>query len=409
MKKFHFTIISHLCLFMFLGIPTDAQDTTDLLPCGERPTLSDAFQVEPTLFCLEQAIIQEEGVAGDYTSLVFDDDYRLYATNPLDGEVVVFTDTDDDDLIDTETILLSDLAFPHGLAYANGFLYILGDGTLYEYMLETDTLSVLVDDLPQNRTFATRAILVHDEFLYIGIPAPCDLCVYDTQEESHLRGTILRMRLDGTERTVIADGLRYPTALTIYNNQLLITDVAADYHRLETHVDEINTINLPADTDTIPNFGFPHCFGLNTVENQIDMDFDCTSATPPTYSLATNSTPFAMSVYQGDGFEWLQNSLLLAFQGSDDSSLVVGHALYAIRPDSATTLTYHAIAPSNTQSGGIMNIPNLQHTGIVPFHTERVNRTGNGIFPQNVYSVAVDQHGWIYFSTSFDGLFVIRP
>ncbi|MEL6308444.1 MAG: hypothetical protein AAFQ52_09905 [Chloroflexota bacterium] len=151
MKKFPFTIISHLCLFMFLGIPTNAQDTTDLLPCGERPTLSDAFQVEPTLFCLEQAIIQEEGVAGDYTSLVFDDDYRLYATNPLDGEVVIFTDTDDDDLIDTETILLSDLAFPHGLAYANGFLYVLGDGTLYEYILETDTLSVLVDDLPEKR------------------------------------------------------------------------------------------------------------------------------------------------------------------------------------------------------------------------------------------------------------------
>ncbi|MEO1643707.1 MAG: hypothetical protein AAFR67_00870, partial [Chloroflexota bacterium] len=111
---------------------------------------------------------------------------------------------------------------------------------------------------------------------------------------------------------------------------------------------------------------------------------------------------------QGNTFEWLQDSFLLALLDSGGGN-VMGNAIFGITPTANDTVIYDGIAPSNFQTGGVVRVSGLPRTAILPYHTERVNRTGFGIFPEQVYSVAVDENGWIYFTTSFNGLHVLRP
>ncbi|MEL6527068.1 MAG: hypothetical protein AAFQ07_15295, partial [Chloroflexota bacterium] len=135
-------IVVFIVLYMltFNESTSKSQEASSLPFCSERPTLNDVFQVDPFLFCLEAPLSQEESTYGQYTSLVFDDDNRLYATNPLDGEVVVFTDENNADygLVDTKSVLISDLEFPHGLSYSEGTLYILGNGIVYSYNIASE-------------------------------------------------------------------------------------------------------------------------------------------------------------------------------------------------------------------------------------------------------------------------------
>ena len=84
------------------------------------------------------------------------------------------------------------------------------------------------------------AITVHDNRLYIGLPMPCDFC----EGDHPLHGTVVSMALDGTDRQVVARGLRYPAGMTVYHDALWITDTARDGLRGENWLDEINRVSL---------------------------------------------------------------------------------------------------------------------------------------------------------------------
>lgn len=391
----HFFLI--LFWVMILSLQTTAQD---LPACGERDYLVEYPRVETLLWCMEQAVFVEEGGEMAFTALAFGDDGTLYATRPLSGEVLAIVDSNDDFLVDNPTVIAEGLRLPNGLAFANGELYIIGDGMIYRYADGETT--VLVDDLPNGRGFMASGITVHEEHLYVGIPFPCDFCLPDNE----LHGTVLSFALDGSERQIVAQGLRYPAGLQFYEGTLWVTDTSRDgFHDLQA-LDELNRIDL--DSDAIPHFGFPFCYGQNNSFDS-DAEFDCSRATAPTLNLASHSTPLAIIPYESNLLPFITGDLLIVFGGSFDNSIIRGYAVYSIdmlRDDGR--IQYEAILPGDKAIAGDARFFYEPDIGMRLNHATLVNQRGAGIWPHRVYDVAVSSEGWIYISTGGGQILVLR-
>lgn len=372
----------------------------DLPACSQREFLAEFPRVSPLYYCIELPVLADSPADRTYTSLVFDDEGILYATHPYRGQIVALTDTDGDFLPDSETIIADNLRYPNGITHYNDLLYVLGDGIIYT--ITDGIVETLVDDLPGGRGFIARAILIHEDMLYIAIPSPCDYC----EPDDPLHGTVIRMQMDGSEPEVIAEGLRYPAALAIYQDALLVTDSVRDAYDIDTVYDEINRIDL--NSEEIPHFGFPYCIGYDNIPDY-EADFDCDSAISPIISLRTGSNPIALTAYEDETFPQLIGHMMVVSSGSSNSSHISGHALFSfnitddgfliemIAPvdDSTTPL------PSRWQAEDGRDLL-LNQAGFV-------NNQAGGIFPHFPYDIAVSPEGWLYFSVNGKGIYVLRP
>lgn len=384
-------------LFFCWIISAVVVQSQDLPRCSERDFLAEFPRVEPVFYCIEHPVVTESAGEISYTSLQFADDGTLYATYPYRGQVVALRDTDGDDLPDSEELIAEDLRYPNGLALWDDILYVIGDGVIYT--ITDGTVETLVDDLPGGRGFIAKGITIHEGMLYAGIPSPCDFC----EGDDPLHGTVIHMNLDGTEREVVARGLRYPAGLAISGDSLWITDTARDAFGITTAYDEINRVDLSADT--VPHFGFPYCVGENLVD--LESDFDCSDATVAEVLIRSNSNPIALELYTDDTFPHLENHLMVVLSGSNNSSFIPGHAIFAFDVDEESP-EFQLIAPADNGVGS--GIPDRsQDVNLILRHSEFVNNQAGGLFPHFVYDIAVSPEGWLYFSVGGKGIFVLRP
>ncbi|MEO1290933.1 MAG: hypothetical protein AAFV93_24620 [Chloroflexota bacterium] len=372
----------------------------ELESCSNRQFVAEFPRVNPLYWCIELPFSADREDAQTFTDLHFASDGRLYATHPFRGQVVRLSDSDGDNLPDTETIVADGLRYPNGIAEHNETLYILGDGVIYT--LSGDEIDTLIDDLPSGRGFLARGITIHEDHLYVAIPSPCDFCVGDDL----LHGTVIRMALDGTEQTIIARGLRYPSALEIYQDALWVTDSARDGFSADVFYDEVNRIDL--NSDTVPHFGFPYCVGYDNLPD-LEGDFDCNTATAPIISLRSNSTPISLHHYTDDLFDSMADRLLIVLLGDANSRYIAGHTIIsvAITDDG---FIYENVAPVDNATN---NLPSRwqQADGrdVDPRQTEFVNNQAGGIFPHFPYDVVHSPEGWLYFSVQGKGIYVLRP
>jgi glucose/arabinose dehydrogenase len=387
-------VIVGLCAFIFSST-TYAQE---LPRCSERPLIAELPRVESRLWCLERAIFEHEAGELAFTAIEFAPDGALYATRPLTGELYVMRDTDEDSLPDSPTVAATGMRFPNGLIYAENALYIIGDGNIYRFT--DDILETIVDDLPGGRGFMASGITYYDGWLYIGVPMPCDFCA----PEDELHGTVVRLALDGSQREVIAHGLRYPAGLTVWDGMLWVTDTGRDNARDIQGTDELNRIDL--SSDTIPHFGFPYCEGRANVSN-FPSDFDCTTVTMPTVTLNTHSTPLALQPYVGDAFGFLSGDLLLVLGGSVNNADVRGYQVVYLEVEQGN-FVIETILPHDTSIAGVDRVTISSENIYAPIFSSLLNRRGAGVWPHRIFDVAVSPEGWIYISVGGGQIFVLR-
>jgi glucose/arabinose dehydrogenase len=382
-----------LSCFMIAVLPSFDHMAQDNTSCGERRFVTDFPRVDTDLWCIEHFL--DSSTLGElmYTSLEYGD-HVLYATHPLLGQVVALHDTDDDGLVETETIIAEGLDLPNGLSFYNGSLYILANSTVYRY--DARGLSIITENLSTGRGFIPRAILAYNERIYIGIPFPCNLCEVD----ENVYGVILSISLSGTNSRIIARGLRYPTAIEIFNSALWVTDISYDNAPSLSFMDEINQI--PFGDSQIPHFGFPYC--IDGLEN-LDFagNFDCAQVESPSIILQTGSQPLSLSTYHSELFPWLNEKLLVTLGGSFDNSSIYGYAVVAL-----DETEYEILVPVDHAIAG-------RWTGIVDEGistsggSEVVNRRGAGSWPHRIYDTAISSDGFIILSIGGQGLYALRP
>ena len=398
--KYNFAFLrlcaSIFCLMILLLIGNVTAQ--DLPRCSERPTIADLPRVEPRLWCIERPIFEQGAGELAFTAIETLPDGTLYATRPLTGELYVMRDSEGDNLPDNPVLASDGMRYPNGLVYAEDALYIIGDGHIYRFA--DNTVETLVDDLPGGRGFMASGITYHDGWLYVGIPMPCDFCIPDDE----LHGTIMRLALDGSQRQVIARGLRYPAGLTVWDDALWVTDTGRDGARMVIGTDEINRIDL--NSEAIPHFGFPYCEGRENVANFPDL-FDCTTATSAHFVLYTHSTPLALLPYQGAAFPFLTGDLLLVLGGSVNNAAIRGYQVVFIERENDTVF-FETILPADRIITGVDRVA-YTSAGYIPTFAQILNRRGAGVWTHRIFDVALSPEGWIYISVGGGQIFVLRP
>ncbi len=352
-----------------------------LPPCGERATSLSEPWIQIGLACLEQVINDPSAGTLAFTALAVAPAGTLYAARPLAGEVYALTDSDGDFLPDKAQLIADGLTLPNGLTVDGGALYIAGGSHVYRW--QDGALTTLVSDLPSGGGFWTGGIAIDDGRLYVTTGAPCDFCAADDSA----RGAVLSYALDGSDRQVVATGLRQPVNLALMDGELWVTDSAREGLFDTPDLDELDRVEVGA------NFGFPYCVG---VANTPDMaGFDCANAAAPAVALPTASTPTGLAVYRGGAIPLLEGKLIVALNGSYNQLDLRGFAIVTVDPLTGTVAPLIPARPENT--------PNTD------FSVQEMNYRGSGFYPQRPLDVAVSDEGWLYVSITDGRILALRP
>ncbi len=381
--------VLQVLVVLLVGIVSgNAQELPRNLPrCQDRPGYLDRPVVSARLGCLESVISDDSGGELGFTSLAVAPDGTLYAIRPLQGQVFALTDSDGDGLPDNPEMVADGLTLPNGLAYYDGALYISGGAFIYRFQ-EDGVLETLVDDLPSGGGFWTGGVTIGpDERIYVGIGAPCDFCVPDGE-----RGSILSFTLDGSDRQVVAEGLRFPADLAFHGGVLWTVDTARDGLGDVLNLDELNRVTPGA------HFGWPYCVGADNQPDLLSDYFDCADATAPAQVFRTHSTPLGLVSYTGGAFPTLDGALLVVQGGSHNALTMSGYLVLAVYFDEAGD-------PSD-----LLNIMPADDTSFrTGVNQQELNYTGHGIWPHRPFDVAVNPEGWVYISAGGGQIFVLRP
>ena len=383
--QFSFLVI---CILL-IGTQQNTQAQSDLPRCELRPHLIDPPWVNATYYCAELVIHDESGGEMGFTALAAAPDGTLYATRPLSGEVFALEDADEDGLPESPHTVAQGLTLPNGLIYYNDALYISGGSHVYK--LAGQHLETLVSDLPTGAAFWTGGIAVgQDKRLYVAIGAECDACE-ETQKD---RGTILSFALDGSDRQVVATGLRQPNDLAFQGDTLWTVDTARDDLPYTSNYDELNRVGASV------NFGWPYCLGKENTSDTINASFDCIKVTAPALTFPTHSNPLGIVAYSGEAFPHLKGQLLLTMGGTTGQSYLNGYTLVTVGFDSVgNPLEPHIILPE---------IPgeNPQWANI---NLQKMHYQASGFWQHHPYDVTISGEGWIYISLGGGTIWALRP
>ncbi len=360
----------------------------ELPPCDQRATFVDPPWVDGRYWCLEEVIRDESAGEMGFTALAAAPDGTLYAARPLYGQLLMLSDGDGDGLPESPRVIADGLTLPNGLAYYDGSLYIAGGAHIYRW--RDGELVVLADDLPAGGGFWTGGITVGpDERLYVAIGAACDYC----EQDDPARGTIISMALDGSDRQIVASGLRNPGDVAFRDGVLWTLDTARDGLRESPDLDELNRVEPGAF------FGWPYCIGTANRPDTLASDYDCSQATAAVLTFPTHSTPLGLASYEYDTFPHIRGTLLVTLAGSSHQSHLEGYALAIVRfDDDGTPSESHIIIPEKSVNWDYDRL-DLQST----------HYQGSGLWPRRPLDVAVSAEGWVYLSVGGGRILALRP
>lgn len=376
-----------LCFSIWPLFATQAQ--TPELPCYYRPTSLDKPWIGQDIPCIEEVINLPEAGELAFTSLAVSPDNRLFAARPRSGQVMLLTDGDDDGLPETVETYAEGLDRPNSLAFYEGSLYVAGRNHLYR--ISESQVETLVDSLPGNAGDWVGGIAVGivgdsaEPRIYVAIGAPCDDCVYDSSE----RAVILSYALDGSDRQLVATGLRQPSDLAIHNGELWVVDSAPQGLTGDAMADELNRVTAGAD------FGFPTCVGMGTalVEN------GCDGKVSPAVVFSTGSQPLGLVFYDSDVLESMTGDVLLAMGGTFNQLDLGGYQLAAVSGIETGSPSVRTLIPDSSS-----NDP-----AIASLTPSTLNWRGVGFYPARPYDVVVNDWGWVYISLGGGRILSLRP
>ncbi len=262
----------------------------------------------------------------------------FYVSQTSEGKITVLSFGKD--WVETgRRVFASGLKKPHGLAFdwkEPGMLYVATENAILRYdTTAADPQPSKILDLPPGGRHFTRTIKFGpDERLYVSIGSTCDVCV----EKDERYASLWSLKKDGTDFGQVAKGLRNSVffAREELKGELWATEMGRDGMGNALPPDEINVI--PTDVKTVPDFGWPNCYGQNVHDTAFDKNTyvrnPCMAPfeTPAKVDLGAHVAPLGIAFVPEEGWpeDWWYDAVI-AEHGSWNATSPTGYKLVRVK------------------------------------------------------------------------------
>ncbi len=228
----------------------------------------------------------------------------------------------------------SGLEVPTGVAYRDGTLFVGALERVFRFDGIDDRLAsppaprVVSDRFPSETHHGRRFIAFGpDGKLYLGVGAPCNVCVPD---ERH--GVIQRIDVDrGGEIETVARGVRNSVGFdwSPTDGTLWFTDNGRDMLGDDLPADELDRVSRVGE-----HFGFPYCHQGDSADPEFGARRPCSEFTPPVAKLGAHVAALGMRFYRGTQFPpAYRGNVFIAEHGSWNRSSKVGYQVVRVPID----------------------------------------------------------------------------
>lgn len=166
----------------------------------------------------------------------------------------------------------------------------------------------------------TRTVLIGGNGkLYVSVGSSCNAC----EEKEEVRASIIEMDPDGQNQIHFARGLRNAVGLRWINGRVYATNMGSDHLGVDRPADTFYSLQTAA-----ANYGWPYCFQAgprifpDPKFNPRGAKFDCRKVPKALMAFPAHSSPL--------GFEYFDNSFLVALHGSTNRRLGRGYRVVRV-------------------------------------------------------------------------------
>ena len=276
-------------------------------------------------------------------SMAMGSDGTLFVGTRNEGKVYALKDTDGDYKVDKTYTIVSDLEQPNGVAFKDGALYVAAVSRMFKYnniesQLESPQEPELIyDDYPTEFHHGWKYIAFGpDDKLYVPVGAPCNICDSATVDKRY--ASITRMDLDGSNREIVAHGVRNTVGFTWHpdTDELWFTDNGRDMMGDDIPPGELNKL-----TEAGQHFGYPYCHGGTVKDPEYGDQRPCSDFVPPVQPLGAHVAALGVKFGKGPMFpEAYRGHALLAEHGSWNRSSKVGYRITMVKLENGEAVSY---------------------------------------------------------------------
>lgn len=271
-------------------------------------------------------------------------DGAVYVSRPNSGEVVRLVDADGNGEAESQTVAVSGLNRPHGLAFHGGYLYIANTDGVVRVRLGANGQAVGAPDRVNSYSgggghWSRSIVFGADSAMYVAIGSTCNICI----ERSRERAAVMRFDENGSNGRVFASGLRNAVGIAVnpVTKQIWVTqnerdNIEPDHEDLPP--EEINILQDGGD------YGWPFCYGnrIPSPDREFHDPARCERTIAPALEMQAHSAPLGMTFLDRATMlppEW-RGDALVAFHGSWNRSTPTGAKVVRVRIRDGRPVSY---------------------------------------------------------------------
>ena len=258
----------------------------------------------------------------------------VFVGNRRKDSVWALRDSDGDGTAESKWRIASELKMPNGVAFREGSLYVAEVNRILRFddieeRLDNPPDPVVVNDaFPDDEHHGWKFIAFGpDGLLYVPVGAPCNVCL----EEDMRYATITRMRPDGTNVELFAEGVRNTVGFDWQpgTGVLWFTDNGRDWLGDDLPPDELNRA-----PEQGMHFGFPYCHGGEIADPEYGDLRSCDEFTAPVQKFGPHVAALGMRFYEGRMFpDAYRGQIIYAEHGSWNRTTKIGYRVAVVRLD----------------------------------------------------------------------------
>ena len=252
----------------------------------------------------------------------------VFLAETREGRITVLRDEDQDGIADRVETFSSGYQRPHGLAFHDGFLYVADLQAVWRVPYVNGALSArgrepitALGALGAANGHWTRNIVFDPsgDYFYVAIGSRTNV-----NEEPAPRGSIQRFRIDGTEQTTFAGGLRNPVGIAFFPGT---SDLFTVVNERDGYGDDL-VPDYFTKVEEGAFYGWPYAYlgpHPDPVFGAIRPDLVAATRAPDLLFQA-HSAPVGLTFYDGDKFpEVYRNGAFVTHRGSWNSDAPTGY------------------------------------------------------------------------------------